>query len=175
MQVTPLHRLCCSSKFAMEWKNLVIVWFAGSIRGAIAFALVLSLGSEVGELTKTTVLGVVLFTTIAFGALMPAMKWMVDVKEEAPGETDRLRLVSKDGELALIDTSASGDGEERRGPRRSWFHRSWRTLDDGVIKRMLIKPSSLELREEVSPRSLYPVREMYPPPRSRMSSPSEEP
>lgn len=153
----------------MDWKNLVIIWFAGSIRGAIAFALVLSLGGEIGELTKTTVLGVVLFTTIAFGALMPAMKWMVAVREEGES-TDRLRLVSKDGELALIDPTMVVDSEESRGPKRSWFHRSWRTLDDGVIKRMLIKPSSLELREEVSPRSFFPVREMYHTHRSRMSN-----
>jgi len=128
------------------------VWFAGSIRGAIAFALVLSLSSSVGQLTKTTVLGVVLFTTIAFGALMPAVKWLLADNSDSYQPPDRFRLVSKDGELALIDQKTDTEVEERdNSQRRSWLHRSWRTLDDGFLKRLLIKPSSLQLRDQLTP------------------------
>ena len=141
------------SRFKLSWKNLGIVWFAGSIRGAIAFALVLSLSSSVGQLTKTTVLGVVLFTTIAFGALMPAVKWLLaDSADSDPPPSDRFRLVSKDGELALIDPQADTEGEQRESrQRRSWLHRSWRALDDGFLKRLLIKPSSLQQRDQLTP------------------------
>ena len=135
----------------MSWKNLGIVWFAGSIRGAIAFALVLSLGSSVAQLTKTTILGVVLFTTIAFGALMPAVKWLLADDSSEKVETDRFRLVTKDGELALIDPAVTVESEgNETGPKRSWVHRSWRTLDDGFLKRVLIKPSSLQMRDRPS-------------------------
>jgi len=128
------------------------VWFAGSIRGAIAFALVLSLSSSVGQLTKTTVLGVVLFTTIAFGALMPAVKWLLADNSDSYQPPDRFRLVSKDGELALIDQKTDTEVEERDNSQsRSWMHRSWRTLDDGFLKRLLIKPSSLQLRDQLTP------------------------
>lgn len=128
------------------------MWFAGSIRGAIAFALVLSLSSSVGQLTKTTVLGVVLFTTIAFGALMPAVKWLLADNSDSYQPPDRFRLVSKDGELALIDQKTDTEVEERdNSQRRSWLHRSWRTLDDGFLKRLLIKPSSLQLRDQLTP------------------------
>ena len=128
------------------------MWFAGSIRGAIAFALVLSLSSSVGQLTNTTVLGVVLFTTIAFGALMPAVKWLLADNSDSYQPPDRFRLVSKDGELALIDQKTDTEVEERdNSQRRSWLHRSWRTLDDGFLKRLLIKPSSLQLRDQLTP------------------------
>lgn len=128
------------------------MWFAGSIRGAIAFALVLSLSSSVGQLTKTTVLGVVLFTTIAFGALMPAVKWLLADNSDSDQPPDRFRLVSKDGELALIDQQTETEVEERENrQRRSWLHRSWRSLDDGFLKRLLIKPSSLQLRDQLTP------------------------
>ena len=128
------------------------MWFAGSIRGAIAFALVLSLSSSVGQLTKSTVLGVVLFTTIAFGALMPAVKWLLADNSDSYQPPDRFRLVSKDGELALIDQKTDTEVEERdNSQRRSWLHRSWRTLDDGFLKRLLIKPSSLQLRDQLTP------------------------
>lgn len=52
-----------------------IIWFAGIIRGAIAFALISKQGSHSSdpstEATISTVLFIVILTTIVLGGLMP--------------------------------------------------------------------------------------------------------
>ena len=83
---------------------------------------------------------------------MPAVKWLLADNSDSYQPPDRFRLVSKDGELALIDQKTDTEVEERdNSQRRSWLHRSWRTLDDGFLKRLLIKPSSLQLRDQLTP------------------------
>lgn len=66
------------------WKvniyELGIIWFAGVIRGSVAFALILTLDENVEnqelrreiQVIKSSVLFIVFITTIVLGALMPA-------------------------------------------------------------------------------------------------------
>ena len=53
--------------------EISIVWFAGLIRGSIAYALIVSISDEKegADLIKTTVLVMVILTTIILGAFMP--------------------------------------------------------------------------------------------------------
>ena len=72
-----LTQLLCCKPFFLSWSELTFLWFAGLIRGAIAFGLVLRLESEEGiaqshrDVIITTTLVLVIFTTIVFGSLMP--------------------------------------------------------------------------------------------------------
>ena len=54
----------------ITFKELTFIWYAGMIRGAIAFGLVLRIGSEFENrnVIVTTCLTLVLFTTIIFGS-----------------------------------------------------------------------------------------------------------
>jgi NhaP-type Na+/H+ or K+/H+ antiporter len=51
-------------KFHLNSKELKVCWFAGMIRGVIAFALCLQVESENKEFVTSLVLVVVLFTTV---------------------------------------------------------------------------------------------------------------
>jgi NhaP-type Na+/H+ or K+/H+ antiporter len=55
---------------ALTFKELVFIWYAGMIRGAIAFGLVLKIEDDFPnkELITTTCLALVVFTTIVFGS-----------------------------------------------------------------------------------------------------------
>lgn len=55
---------------ALTFKELVFIWYAGMIRGAIAFGLVLKIDDdfENKDLITTTCLALVVFTTIVFGS-----------------------------------------------------------------------------------------------------------
>ena len=74
-----LIRIICCKKFFLNCGELTFVWFAGLIRGAIAFGLVLRLDSEedISQETRdiiiTTALVLVIFTTLVFGSIMPLL------------------------------------------------------------------------------------------------------
>lgn len=55
---------------ALTFKELVFIWYAGMIRGAIAFGLVLKIDDNFAnkDLITTTCLALVVFTTIVFGS-----------------------------------------------------------------------------------------------------------
>lgn len=63
----------------MNIYELGIIWFAGIIRGSVAFALILTLDENVDDknirreiqIIKSSVLFIVFITTIVLGALMP--------------------------------------------------------------------------------------------------------
>jgi NhaP-type Na+/H+ or K+/H+ antiporter len=57
----------------LKWSELLFIWYAGLIRGAIAFGLVLRIDDDDAlfpnrMVITTTCLTLVLFTTIAFGS-----------------------------------------------------------------------------------------------------------
>eukprot|EP00164_Ancoracysta_twista_P027228 GFYU01053414.1.p1 GENE.GFYU01053414.1~~GFYU01053414.1.p1 ORF type:complete len:225 (-),score=72.70 GFYU01053414.1:191-805(-) len=53
--------------------QMTCIWVAGSIRGAIAFALAVETTSEFKNLIVTTTLTIVLFTTFVVGPMMPLL------------------------------------------------------------------------------------------------------
>jgi len=66
-------KLCCYERDnpnRLTFKELIFIWYAGMIRGAIAFGLVLRIDDSVPakKLITTTCLTLVVFTTIAFGS-----------------------------------------------------------------------------------------------------------
>lgn len=66
-----LLRGCCKYKSGISIKELIFIWYAGMIRGAIAFGLVLRIdGKEYAnrDVIVTTSLSLVIFTTVVFGS-----------------------------------------------------------------------------------------------------------
>ena len=63
-------------KWKVNFYELGIVWFAGIIRGSVAFALILTVPEYTGleeevQIIKSGVLIIVLLTTVILGAAMP--------------------------------------------------------------------------------------------------------
>lgn len=52
----------------ISFRELIFIWYAGMIRGAIAFGLVLRIDSPNRGVIVTTSLALVIFTTVIFGS-----------------------------------------------------------------------------------------------------------
>lgn len=63
----------CKHKKQVSYRQLVFISYAGLIRGAIAFGLVLKLDDNVKEkeVIVTTSLALVIITTLLYGSTMP--------------------------------------------------------------------------------------------------------
>lgn len=62
---------CCGYDSKMSFKELLFVWYAGMIRGAIAFGLVLRIDGDKyanRDVIVTTSLSLVIFTTVFYGS-----------------------------------------------------------------------------------------------------------
>lgn len=70
---------CCGVKTNLDIKQQIFVWFAGMIRGAIAFGLVLRIDDSVEnrDVIITTSLSLVIFTTVVFGSLLGVIQKML--------------------------------------------------------------------------------------------------
>lgn len=84
-------------------KQLLLIWFSGSIRGAIAFALSLQIRPSLSpnsSLIVSSTLVVVLITTLLFGGLMSIFTKFIGLKEEIvnPSNLDYSQLI-KEGEV----------------------------------------------------------------------------
>jgi len=51
--------------------EMSIIWFAGLIRGAVAFALIQTVENKLNPVVISTILFIVFFTTVGLGAFMP--------------------------------------------------------------------------------------------------------
>mmetsp|Transcript_23659 Transcript_23659/g.23411 ORF Transcript_23659/g.23411 Transcript_23659/m.23411 type:complete len:439 (+) Transcript_23659:203-1519(+) len=134
-----LARFISRGKHKLTIKQLAVCWMGGIIRGAVSFALVLTLDGENEKIMKMTVLALVIVTTLVFGVVLPLWVWWVDPKEEDVVTVDAQQVL---GDLAvghnrIVITKA--DSEER-----GWFHRTWRNFDNKYIKPFLIDPVALE-------------------------------
>lgn len=73
-----LFSLCCKAK-TIAFNELLFITYAGMIRGAIAFALVLKIdastfGEEPKDVMVTSTLAIVMITTLLFGTFMQAVQ-----------------------------------------------------------------------------------------------------
>lgn len=133
--------------FKLKVKELIIIWVGGSIRGAIAFALILSVDSNQTHyktLMKTTILGIVLFTVVAFGSLLPMFKQIFPILRMLyPGNSQI--LPHSFIPLSFEMMSKDNDPSRSLGEAKSRLHQKWRNVDDAYLKRWLIKPEHLGL------------------------------
>ena len=78
-------------KSGIALKELVFIWYAGMIRGAIAFGLVLKINSADSQNKKvivTTALCLVVFTTVVFGSTVGLLSNYLFPKEDKPKEVE---------------------------------------------------------------------------------------
>ena len=76
----------CKHKPNVTMKENIFIYFAGMIRGAIAFGLVLNIDTDIRNrgVIVTTTLTLVLFTTLFFGTIMPLLsRYLLEPKAPA--------------------------------------------------------------------------------------------
>jgi len=109
-----LLKLCKYEKHnpkKITWKELTFIWYAGLIRGAIAFGLVLRIDDSVPNrgVIVTTCLTLVVFTTIFFGSTVGLLgKCMFGERSEAENMPTIDEVDGEDiGDDTLSDSSKS--------------------------------------------------------------------
>jgi hypothetical protein len=145
--------------FTVTVREQGIIWLGGGIRGAVAFALILSVHSSGADTLITTTLGLCAFTTVVFGAVMPLWCWLLTPKaeggvtegslyiprselltklmgDEAAPTNDEYSLITHPNQRILVTRN------EARG-QKGWLHRKWREFDDNVLKPCLLKKSAI--------------------------------
>jgi NhaP-type Na+/H+ or K+/H+ antiporter len=143
--VTVLFPMCLKpvwKRFKLNTKELITIWIAGSIRGAIAFALIISVntGSIPNKvLMKTTILGIVLFTTVAYGSILPLFKQIFPIIRNI--HSGRLTLQSD--LLPSFEALTSNDRSEIQEEPKKKFYDKWRNVDDLYLRGWLIKAANL--------------------------------
>ena len=113
-------------KISLNLKQLLIIWFSGLIRGAIAFALSQQIDIAIAPHKKRMVsitLMVVMITTIVLGGLMAAFAKLIGLKVESVSHHKATVILSK-GQSAAHRKDASG------------FSKKWRYFDDHYIKKI---------------------------------------
>lgn len=104
-----IYRKFLKKSFKMKFSDKGIMTVAGTIRGAIAFGLAVSLSID-NEYHKSilisSTLGLVMLTTLVFGAIMPfAIKFLKSFDEIDSNQTIGLIEVLKDKELNELKSS----------------------------------------------------------------------
>lgn len=111
---------------------MVIIWFSGLIRGAIAFALSLKIGKDIAphkDALISITLIIVLMTTIIMGGLMAAFAKLIGLSVESNTESHDFIARS-----SMIESSNRKTALERKDA--GWLQKKWRFIDDKYIKKI---------------------------------------
>lgn len=135
-------------KFILNAGSLSVFWIGGVIRGAVAFALILTVsksdihGDEIEKnILHVTVLGVVIVTTLVFGSILPIWIRIIRPEDEVSqivDEDDARRTL-----LAVKRDNFVVTKEDLAKPK-SWIHKKWQEIDVKYLKPHLIHPEALE-------------------------------
>lgn len=110
---------------------MLIIWFSGLIRGAIAFALALKISPEIAvhkEALVSITLIIVLTTTIILGGLMAAFAKLIGLSVESNTESHdyiaRSSFIKPNRKTALERKDAT------------WLQKKWRYFDNVYVKKI---------------------------------------
>lgn len=98
----------CGHKQKLKLKEVIFIAYGGMIRGAIAYALVLTIDKDMEQrnVIITTSLTLVAITTICFGSFMPLVqKWLVPPTTDDMHEYDK-----KDKKKKNLDGNVEDEG-----------------------------------------------------------------
>jgi len=101
---------CCGYQSGMSLKELVFIWYAGMIRGAIAFGLVLRLDTSNPnrDVIVTTSLSLVIFTTVVFGSTVGVLsKCLFGSNVE-----ETIKKIYSSKPTTLVSTPENPDGDD---------------------------------------------------------------
>ena len=117
-----LLQSCCKYKSGITLNELVFIWYAGMIRGAIAFGLVLRIDPlqfKNRDVIVTTSLSLVIFTTVVFGSTVGLLQKRlftshpVEFKEPKAPVNVSSATAGEGDDFASIDLTASDSSYER--------------------------------------------------------------
>ena len=93
----------------VTFQELLFIWYAGMIRGAIAFGLVLRIGSEFENrnVIVTTCLTLVLFTTIVFGSTVGLLSKCLFRKPSQDLNAHEIQAEDDNSSVSSVDTARS--------------------------------------------------------------------
>ena len=142
-----LFKLCLKHKWILTAKELSIITLGGAIRGAVAFALILSVEGKHHRVIITTTLGLVVITTILFGAIMPLWVWIFAEPKDPKLNPIKIDFRTADEKKTSLITHPNHnfrikaqDSKKKRG----FLHRKFREFDDKYLKPCLMRADALQ-------------------------------
>ncbi|KAL4429124.1 hypothetical protein ABPG74_015152 [Tetrahymena malaccensis] len=138
-------------KWGLNKYELLIIWFSGLIRGAVAFALIINVENQLNPVITSTILFIVFFTTIILGGFMQSF-----IKKTT--ETMDSSLKVKENNLVLL-----GIEIEKRKLKSVYNASIFRLLDDGFLKSKFIfdYPNKQKIFKEEKKRNLQQKIDEY--------------
>lgn len=73
--------LVSCGKYNLGFKNMVLIWIGGVVRGGISFALAMSISGDNEEILRIVILVLVIVGTLFFGSFLPIVVKIVNVTE----------------------------------------------------------------------------------------------
>ncbi len=145
----------CGYHSGIQWKEVFFMGYAGLIRGAIAFGLVLRIDGgnvEHRSVIVTTCLTLVVFTTVVFGATVGSMQSYLFPKDAISVES--LSEASEHSEhSAALHPNEEKDEDEggstrTKAKRLGCCLRTWMKLDFLILRDLLIYNYKVESRKQ---------------------------
>ena len=133
--------------FTFSYNEQGIMFFAGCIRGAIAFGLAISIpemgDKTVKQLLISSTLVLVFFSTIVFGALMASIvKYFTaekKVEQKNEQELEKISLSGYEGEFApVVEQTKREKVEENERKISSRITKWWHKIDDNYLRPFFI-------------------------------------
>ena len=139
----------------------MILILAGSIRGAVAFALILIVKTENSALLEVTTYINLMISTIFMGAAMPhLLKIIIHYRLRKYPETEASNQ-NEISELLIQDISINClSAHQHQRKSSNIFHLKWRKIDDAYFKPFFIR-NYIEVKEEIDNRKQFSVDEVY--------------
>ena len=133
--------------FTFSYNEQGIMFFAGCIRGAIAFGLAISIpemgDKTIKQLLISSTLVLVFFSTIVFGALMASIvKYFTaekKVKQKNEQELEKISLSGYEGEFVpVVEQTKREKVEENERKISSRITKWWHKIDDNYLRPFFI-------------------------------------
>jgi NhaP-type Na+/H+ or K+/H+ antiporter len=140
--------LCKWFKISISIKQLVLIWFSGIIRGAVAFALSQQINPKYAPkagLLVTSTLVVVLATTLVFGGSMSIFSKYLGITNEKHLDAAYASLEEQSNSLTITSKSPKksprllGYDAEEIVEEPGYFSKLWMKFDDNYMRPNFIK------------------------------------
>jgi sodium/hydrogen exchanger-like protein 6/7 len=145
-----LLRLCgyeSKSLNPLSFKELIFIWYAGLIRGAVAFGLVLRISpadSANRDVIVTASLSLVVLTTVVFGSTVGLVGNLLFEQSEAAAEVGDHYSQEEESQdelhpnLENLDALSNKDSDKMAMVRKKGCVAAFKRLDESVLKPALI-------------------------------------
>ena len=111
----------------LRLNEVVLIFFAGVIRGALAFALSTQIVSDNADYLRAVCLSVVVFTIVVLGGVMALFAHVVGIKP--PPVKNQSGIDVMEADASMIESESEWE------PQVSRMHLCWRKFDEGYMKR----------------------------------------